>query len=189
MSYETAPATILLATNCCCCGRPLVDSVSVEYGIGPECREHLNIVSSEPSPETRREANKLTYAAAIASQLGKIAQVRIIAQQLKDLGFTVLSDKIQERFTRSEQNATITILEQGQFLYVKTPYKRSAPGAFHNAWRSIPGRWWDGANQTNVVPVQAKRQVYALLCRFFPGSYGLGPLGPFRLPSKSPSPS
>ena len=38
MSYENAPATKMLATNCCCCGRPLVDSMSVELGIGPECR-------------------------------------------------------------------------------------------------------------------------------------------------------
>ena len=34
--YTQAPATLMLATNCVCCGRALVDAVSVELGIGPE---------------------------------------------------------------------------------------------------------------------------------------------------------
>lgn len=39
MSYETAPATIMLATQCACCRRPLVDAVSIETGMGPVCRK------------------------------------------------------------------------------------------------------------------------------------------------------
>jgi len=37
-TYENAPATRLLATRCACCGRKLVDALSVQTGIGPECR-------------------------------------------------------------------------------------------------------------------------------------------------------
>lgn len=43
-NYENAPATILLATHCCVCGRPLCDSDSVEIGIGPTCRGKSNVV-------------------------------------------------------------------------------------------------------------------------------------------------
>ena len=39
MSYENAPATQMIASHCCVCNRPLVDSVSVELGIGPDCRK------------------------------------------------------------------------------------------------------------------------------------------------------
>lgn len=35
-TYENAPATKMLATNCVVCGRALVDAVSVEMGIGPD---------------------------------------------------------------------------------------------------------------------------------------------------------
>lgn len=39
MSYENAPQTKLLATDCAVCSRPLCDAKSVELGIGPECRK------------------------------------------------------------------------------------------------------------------------------------------------------
>lgn len=39
MTYELAPSTVLLATHCAICGRPLRDAVSVETGVGPDCRE------------------------------------------------------------------------------------------------------------------------------------------------------
>ena len=39
--YTNAPATKLLATNCLACGRPLVDALSVERGVGPECASHF----------------------------------------------------------------------------------------------------------------------------------------------------
>lgn len=38
-TYENAPSTKMLATHCCACGRALRDAVSVEAGMGPDCRE------------------------------------------------------------------------------------------------------------------------------------------------------
>lgn len=38
-TYLDDPATALLATDCAACNRPLRDAVSVEAGIGPDCRK------------------------------------------------------------------------------------------------------------------------------------------------------
>jgi hypothetical protein len=50
MSYESAPATKLLATHCACCSRPLVDAVSVETGIGPDCRKKHGYTQAQAEP-------------------------------------------------------------------------------------------------------------------------------------------
>lgn len=49
--YENSPACRMLATHCACCGRPLVDADSVEFGIGPVCRERygFNEVQADPN--------------------------------------------------------------------------------------------------------------------------------------------
>jgi len=41
LGHANAPATKLLAVYCCACHLPLVDSDSVELGIGPICRKKL----------------------------------------------------------------------------------------------------------------------------------------------------
>ena len=45
--YETAPATLLVATHCACCARPLVDAVSVERGCGPDCSRRYGIADAQ----------------------------------------------------------------------------------------------------------------------------------------------
>lgn len=50
MSYENAPSTILLATACACCGRALRDAISVETGVGPECRERFSFDEAQGTP-------------------------------------------------------------------------------------------------------------------------------------------
>lgn len=50
MSYETAPATKMLATFCACCARPLVDAVSVETGVGPDCRKTHGYATAQTAP-------------------------------------------------------------------------------------------------------------------------------------------
>ena len=60
MSYENAAATKLLATNCVICGRALVDATSVELGVGPECRKH---VDGDIADDTRKTANEQVFKA------------------------------------------------------------------------------------------------------------------------------
>ena len=57
MSYESAPATRMIATDCACCGRPLLDSDSVELGIGPICRKRHGYFDAI-DPDFRQEANR-----------------------------------------------------------------------------------------------------------------------------------
>lgn len=177
MSYTEAPACQLLATHCCCCGRPLVDSVSVELGIGPECRKGFDggIDSS-----TQGECNKLTRAAAVAAQNGNVERVREIAAQIRAMGLDVLASKVEKRFVNAERLAKITIVENGGMLAVETPYKRSRSQDFVDAWRSIPGRRW--IHGKNMIPVSSKSQLWSLLKRFFPGEFGKGPQGVFKIP-------
>jgi hypothetical protein len=53
MSYENAPATKMLAVYCACCSRPLVDAVSVETGIGPDCRKQHAYTEAQGEPDWR----------------------------------------------------------------------------------------------------------------------------------------
>lgn len=95
MSYENAPATKLLATACACCGRDLVDAVSVETGIGPECRKKYS-VDTDVSEAARREANQIVYGLA-QKGVGYRAYRPAIAR-LAELGFDVLAARIAKRF-------------------------------------------------------------------------------------------
>ena len=177
MSYENAPATKMLATNCCCCGRPLVDSMSVELGIGPECRGGATGGISE---DQRVICNRLTHSTALAAQDGNITEVRVIAAQIAGIGLHQLAEKVVSRFVNAERLAKIVIGQQGDFLVVKTPYKRSASSEFVSAWRMIPGRRFSSGK--NLVPVSSKRELWNLLCRFFPGEFGRSPQGVFKIP-------
>lgn len=95
MSYENAPATKLLATACACCGRALVDAVSVETGIGPDCREKYG-VHFDTTNEAHVEANALVFQVARKGMTAKDAQP--IFDRLAALGFNVLADRIAKRF-------------------------------------------------------------------------------------------
>ena len=93
--HENAPATKLLATNCACCGRALVDALSVETGIGPECRKRfsVDVVVDEAA---RVEANRLVFEVARGGITRRDAQP--VFDRLAELGFTVLAERIAKRF-------------------------------------------------------------------------------------------
>lgn len=183
--YTQAATTILLATNCVCCGRPLVDAVSVEMGIGPECRN--GIFPENVDDCDRQVANELVHNAAIAAQTGNAQKVVEIADAICKLGFPELADKVARRFkngvAKAERNADIVIKEDGDDLLVKTPYRRGEAEAFIDAWRNIPGRRYDRATKMNRVPKAQKAALWTLLRAFFPGKWGKGPKGAFRVPA------
>lgn len=60
-NYENAPATQMVATKCACCAKPLVDAVSVETGVGPDCRKKHGYGSAQ------KPADLVRAAAALAS--------------------------------------------------------------------------------------------------------------------------
>jgi hypothetical protein len=95
MGYENAPATTLVATNCACCGRALVDAVSVETGIGPECRKKFGI-PSDASEDARTEANKIVFLLARGGLAREDA--RPMFDRLNALGFELLAARVAKRF-------------------------------------------------------------------------------------------
>jgi len=181
MSYENATATKLLATNCVCCGRPLVDAVSVELGIGPECRKGYDAGMGD---EDRSKANDLVHAAAVLAQKGHVEKVIECAEELKKLGFNKLGSKVGRRFklvADKRLKADIVIQDAGDgMLKVKTPFRRGKCKDFIQAWRKIPGRRY--SNGWNYIPVPQKPALWQLLVDYFPGKYGDGPKGLFRVP-------
>lgn len=176
--YATTPACKMLATHCVVCGRPLLDSVSVTMGIGPECRKGEDEGIGQ---EDRQLANKLVFEAALAAQSGHISKVLEIAGRIADeCDMEVLADKVRSRFTEASKTAKLVISVEGDMLRVATPFRRKSAREFIDAWRGIPGRRFrDGCNW---VPQAQRPALWGLLKRFFPGEIGLGPKGVFRVP-------
>lgn len=167
MSYETAPATALVATHCCACGRPLVDAKSVEMGIGPVCRKKYGF-EMPVAEETRKAANALVYQIAAAPQgiecLKKIAEIRT-------LGFEVLADKLESRVAR----VRVAVVE-GRVRLV-TPYDAD----FVMEIKSIKGRKWHKQEKVWSFPLSARAELWSALRLHFSGELGVGPKGPFAI--------
>lgn len=180
MSYENAAATKLMATHCGICGRSLVDAVSVERGVGPECWSHVGDGSELVSAEVRDAANKLVYKAAILANNGEISRVLEMAEEIRGLGLPKLADKVGKRFRNSDRYAEIVLTVEGDSYRVETPFRRGAKKEFVEAWRAIPGRRF--RDKANYVPAAQKTALFGLLRRFFGGKVAKGPKGVFRIP-------
>lgn len=179
--YENAVATKMLATNCVCCGRALVDAISVQMGIGPECRSGDN---DGIDPDIQKIANEHVFKAALAAQRGRVEEVLIYADLIHKLGLEVLADKVARRFKKAigktERRPDIFIEEVDGAYRVLTPFRRGAKKDFIQAWRNIPGRRFEKG--ANVIPLSQKQALWVLLQKFFGGKYGKGPKGVFRIP-------
>lgn len=172
--YENAPATVMLATCCAACGRPLVDAVSVEAGMGPDCRKKY--MRAETSPENRTAVNAMVHSLALVvshrgqSDIARNAAITINA--VRELGFEKLADKLTKVYI------AITIEEVGDIVELDAPYDVR----FTELARAIPGRRWNGETKKNTFPVTAKRALFAALVACFPGAAALGPKGGFLIP-------
>ncbi len=167
MSYLNAPQTELVATNCAVCARPLCDSVSVETGIGPICREKFGYYGSDP--EAQVEANALVHKIAI-DQTGP--DVNEAIARLRALGFEKLAARITKRIAG---RALVKIAPVAGGFEVETPYHEEAIAA----WRCVPGRRWIADKKANFVPATAKGDLWALLVTYFNGVTAEGPKGIF----------
>jgi hypothetical protein len=171
--YESAPATLMLATHCACCARPLVDAQSVETGVGPVCRRKY-LVADKVSPEARTEGNKLIHTIA---KLQKGAKVTQAVARLKELGFVEVVKRINKRINK--RKPVVQLSYQHGRLYMKA----NVPEQLWNVWlismRNIPGMRYEGRGLGNSFPIDQKRPVYGLLQRFFSGRQAIGPKGEF----------
>lgn len=158
-SYESLASTRMLATHCAVCHRDLRDAVSVETGMGPECREkygcHLDV-----APEARAEANELIY---LIADKRKGPSVEQAASRLRELGLTVLAEKLLRGMVK------IRLERHGDTLRLFTPYDPTDVERL----KRIPGRWFkDGANE---YPYSSRNAVWAALRELYPGQRMLGP--------------
>jgi Family of unknown function (DUF6011) len=163
MGYENAPATKMLATHCAACGRPLVDSLSVEIGMGPDCREKYGY-NNGPT-ENQAEANKVI--SEIARNRNQAGVVIPGVCALKALGFVRLAEVVETKLS------SVHVTQTGSLLQVKTPYSPKAVDML----RQVPGRRWDAANKVNTFPVTAKNNLWAVIRACFPGQLLLGSQG------------
>ena len=184
MTYESAPATRLLAVSCCCCGRPLLDAVSVQAGVGPVCREKFGYTESQGEPDwaeyERTGAAELGY---VARQLTPRELVNALVRRvaidpnaqtvprdivaIDALGFYTLASTLAER-VRDATTVEITTEPDrwGGLLIVQAPYSE----ALTYELRAVRGRRWDAARKVNTVPVACGPALDAALRRALPGT-------------------
>ncbi len=167
MSYESAPATHMVAINCAICRRDLVDALSVEVGVGPVCRKRWlkELEALDEDDVSRQAANKIIHAIACNQgddNLGKI-------KELFALGFPGVVQAIMRTLARVK-------IEEGNLGYlIKTPYCEDSV----TAWRRVPGRRWDKDAKANWVPKSAKGHAFIVLLSYHEGEMAMGPKGPF----------
>lgn len=169
MSYENAPATRMLASNCCACGKALVDAASVAAGMGPECRTKYGVGSLDEA--TRTEANALIYKIALHQEGAEVATCLV---RLRELGLHTLADRIVKRVA-SSYVAVITAEAQGFAV------KASFDVAMAANLGRVYGRRWDKDRKVNTFPTSAKRDVFEALRNVAGGGKCLGPKGEFTL--------
>jgi hypothetical protein len=193
MGYEDSTACKVLATHCCCCGKPLVDAVSIQRGVGPVCAKKYGYDLDVPA-HVRDRANQIIYRLALdVSQDAVTLESLKLAEELAELGF----DKIAHIFSTKLGAGVVIELreddETGESRYfVKTPFSKA-----FNAASWTPGRkgmkipvegkkkpewWW-----TFPTTKPARRALFKALLETFPGLLALGPEGAFEIahPSKA----
>ena len=163
MSYEDAAATKMLATKCCVCNKPLLDSISVEVGMGPVCRKRFFSDHSNPN---QGEANKIVHHCATSMAHPYIIDVN--CKKLDDLGFEKLSDRIRRRMNLKSRIPIVIkryrrLEVDGAIIF--SPFKRKSLAA----WKSIYGRVWMSEREANFVPDYSMNSVIELLEQHYSG--------------------
>jgi hypothetical protein len=169
MSYENAPATKLVATDCCVCGRPLVDSESVEAGIGPVCRTKY-LMADSLTKTARKKANKLVYQAAALRSNGQPWDHLI--PKLIALGAVNVARAV------SRAKVEVAVEENGDF-FVTCPYNQT----FLGRTRGLSGRQWDRTGKRTKFAATAKADVWDAICEAYPQAVIDTPKGTFHVGS------
>lgn len=195
MSYADSPSAKLVATNCACCARPLVNAPSVESGMGEHCRKKHGYAAPDVSeadwfaveralaphlaalalPEdwrtsSRRAANLLVHRIAV-EQDGELAVA--CANAVRALGYHTLAGRVAERMAR------VHVWEEGTDLLIQAPKS--------DELRRLPRRRWDPSVRATRVPLVgtlARGVVFEVLKLAYPGQLVSGPKGLFVLPKK-----
>lgn len=207
-TYEIAPSTILLATCCAACGRPLRDAASVEAGMGPDCREKYGYSAAQGPAnwaqvedllvdaerplfdavtahwgDAHKAANVLVHHAACSPRDKRGLHVQLLSV----LGYVTLAKALAKG-----AGELVEVFVRGDWLAVKTPYNP----AFNDALKAQRvGARWDktadvGAKRPGawMVPSDpnAKRGLFAALRVAFEGAMLVSAKGIVQLLPPSP---
>lgn len=186
MSYEKAPATALVATHCCVCGRPLLEAESLASGIGPICAQKTGFGREGLPPEVRERVNKLVYELAA---LGKSMRAVPLLTELRELGFGRIADRIELRL--ADMVEVSLVLRSDGLLQLEIPRLEDAAfGRLLTELRTVPGRRVvsvEGKGPRTTIP-NARGPILALyrvLSRHLPGKLAVSPKGMFVIPDES----
>lgn len=184
-SYESAPATKMLATHCALCGRDLVDAESVEKGIGPICRKKYGYDLPVESA-ARQEANALIYKAAL-EQRG--IEVLKAAERLVELGFLKIA-KILKKRAQVKVQVKITLCPAIAPVYyrLEAPYNAEAVAKL----KAIPGRQYNEVKEKNengkeerhcynFIPTVRRQTLFDIISEHYKGLTAEGPKGLFEI--------
>lgn len=175
--YESAPGTKLLATHCAICARPLLDAVSVERGIGPDCAEKWGYWDGAPEDSrARQEANQYVYSIALEASGVRPFDPQAFADRvamLRILGFDKLAGRLEERVVKVDVST-----DADSRIAVKTPYNQG----FVERVKQLRGRKWDPERKVWTVPASdpnVKVILHTLLKAYYPGVVARGSKGLF----------
>jgi len=184
--YLAAPATAILATHCCLCGRELLDAASVERGLGPTCAKRAGVGdTAHPAdwPRALRALGRTDIAAAslpgwaldahrvsnvLVHRVGRAPEapaVPHVCEAIDALGYHRLAATLAARLVP----VAVTVAAEEEGLVVTTS-KLDDP--LFDAWvetmRQVPGRRWDGERKANVVPLRAKADLWHAMTTVLP---------------------
>jgi len=166
MTYENAPSTRMLAVKCASCHKPLRDALSVNVGMGPECRKR--IIFQDASETNRKAANRLVAQIAVEADMMNVAKM---IQCLQNLGFGELADVIARRKLQ-----VVIKVAQGR-IELRTP--REGVLRPDMELQCLNGCRWNSQAGVYTIPYHHKHAVYAILKKYWTGEVAIGPKGPF----------
>lgn len=180
-AYEFAPATKMLATSCAVCGRPLVDALSVERGVGPDCFRKYGLDDVAGLDEASRSAaNRCVYEIALwRSQVLGAPEAKEVATNIdivRRLGFEQLHATLVERLVE-------VVLRQvdERTLALSTPYDAGFVAMLKSTTRTYR---FDFDEKEWLMPSDqpTKDAAWLAVRTFFGGKLFRGPRGVSAIP-------
>jgi hypothetical protein len=214
MSYVNAPATRMLASQCACCAKALVDSDSVESGIGPVCRDlhgygeaqgpadwtaaRARLLGSDVTEEeiaawngdAHKAANILIHRVAVEQKGGNVEKY---VSAIEALGYTKVAARIDRRLHPKRRGDAPADGEddapKGPAIHVTVEGAMLAVKSPYSAEavaaiRMVPGRKWEGTR--NLIPVAQRAALVYALRMGYPGMEASFPEGVIALAPIAP---